>query len=465
MPERRKLLVAAFFCLGAGSSSAKGPASRPYAVVDTGQTVCYSVDPDAGEDAQYSGRRAAYRDNGDGTVTDLNTGLMWTNDPGGKLTFSQALAGARECRVGGHKDWRLPSIKELYSLILFSGIDPDPRSIDGSGLRPFIDKGYFRFSYGDPEAGERVIDSQFISSTRYVASKAAGEEKVFGVNFADGRVKGYGLKAPHGPGQKTFYALFVRGNRAYGWNRFSDSGDGTVTDAATGLMWTKRDSGKGMAWDEALRWARQLRVAGRADWRLPDVKELESIVDYSRSPDTTGSAAIDPVFGSTPLTNEGGEKDYPYYWSSTTHAGLRNGGRAAYVAFGRALGWLLDPMTGERRLQDVHGAGAQRSEFKSGEASAYPYGHGPQGDVVRIANFARAVRGGDVRAVPCGRVAMPDARSRRGPPREAVAACRGHQVGDVVEFQAPRGPVRGACRLIGGEVACVPDGPPPPRDR
>jgi hypothetical protein len=45
-------------------------------------------------------------------------------------------------------------------------------------------------------------------------------------------------------------------------------------------------------------------------------------------------------------------------------------------------------------LLDVHGAGAQRSDPKTGDASAYPHGHEPQGDVVRINNFVRLVRGG-----------------------------------------------------------------------
>ena len=40
------------------------------------------------------------------------------------------------------------------------------------------------------------------------------------------------------------------------------------------------------------------------DWRLPNAKEMQSIVDYSRVPDATGSAAIDPVFSITEITNE-----------------------------------------------------------------------------------------------------------------------------------------------------------------
>ena len=73
---------------------------------------------------------------------------------------------------------------------------------------------------------------------------------------------------------------------------------------------------------QALAWAEDLNYAGHGDWRLPNAKELQSIVDYTRSPDTTGSAAIDPVFDVTPIKNEGGQPDFPCYWTSTTHASV-----------------------------------------------------------------------------------------------------------------------------------------------
>ncbi len=92
----------------------------PYAIVDTGQVRCYSDDreiayPKAsakwfGQDAQWEGNVPSYTDNGDGTITDLNTGLMWQSDPGAKMTLKQAVAGAAKCRLGGYRDWRLPTI-------------------------------------------------------------------------------------------------------------------------------------------------------------------------------------------------------------------------------------------------------------------------------------------------------------------------------------------------------------------
>jgi hypothetical protein len=116
-------------------------------------------------------------------------------------------------------------------------------------------------------------------------------------------------------------------------------------------------------------------------------------VDYTHSPAASNSAAINPVFTCSAITDEGGEKDYPFYWSSTTHANMMNGGNAAYVAFGEALGWMeMPPNSGNYNLLDVHGAGAQRSDPKTGDPANWPYGHGPQGDVIRIFNYARMVR-------------------------------------------------------------------------
>jgi hypothetical protein len=366
-----------------------------YPIVDTGQTQTY--DPQPGQDAHYAGNQPAYKDNGDGTVSDLVTGLMWTQDPGEKMTLADAERNAEKCRTGGYSDWRLPTIKELYSLIQLNGIDPDPMSRDTAGLEPFIDDSAFNFQYGREEQGERIIDSQFATSTKYVSTTMNGNKTMFGVNFADGRIKGYPSESQRGKGK--YYVLYVRGNPEYGNNRFKDNGDGTITDEATGLTWMKSDSGNGMDWPTALKYAETLSLAGHDDWRLPNAKELQSIIDYTRSPDTTDSAAIDPIFDATAIKNEADKKDYAHYWTSSTHISSRGTDTAVYFAFGRSLGWMTDRRTGEKELMDVHGAGSQRSDPKTGDASQFPYGRGPQGDVIRIENMVRCVRGGDVAQV------------------------------------------------------------------
>lgn len=399
-------------CESSTNDAKNGGSARGYFVVDTGQEACYddSVELDAcpiegesffGQDAQHLGNAPSFTDNGDGTVTDNVTGLMWQQSPdvdgdgdidaADKVSCDEAVAGAGELDLGGYTDWRLPTIMELFSLIDFRGIDPSGyEDTDTSGLTPFIDTDYFDFAYGDTEAGERIIDSQYASSNLYVGNTAGdGGGTLFGVNFADGRIKGYGLT--RFGSDKTFFVIYVRGNTEYGESAFTDNGDGTITDEATELMWSQDDSAEGLDWEEALAWVEENNAEGYLgydDWRLPNVKELQGIVDYSRSPDTTGTAAIDPSFNATTIANEAGVNDFACYWSGTTHVNWSNvgGSYGAYVAFGRAMGYMNDEWV------DVHGAGAQRSDPKVGDPADFPTGNGPQGDAIRIYNYVRLVR-------------------------------------------------------------------------
>ncbi len=430
---RTFFLATLLFCLGVGAMSrtAAAESGPTYPIVDTGQSACYNDSisttcPGAGaafygQDAQHSGNSPSYTNNGNGTVTDNVTGLMWQQSPNtdgdsdidaaDKLTYTAAGSYCTNLTLAGHSDWRLPDIKTLYSLIDFSGTDPSGFSgTDTSSLTPFIDTSAFDFAYGDTAAGERIIDAQYASSTLYVSNTANdGGSTLFGVNFADGRIKGYGLTMPGSSADKTFFVMCVRGSSSYGQNSFSDNGDGTITDSATGLMWAQSDSGAGLNWEAALAWVETQNAAnylGHNDWRLPNAKELQSLLDYSRSPDTTSSAAIDPLFSSTSITTEDGQTDWPWYWASTTHATYNGmGANAVYLSFGRAGGWQKMPPTATcYTLLDVHGAGAQRSDPKTSAglstigtacSGGTAYGLGPQGDAQRAANYVRLVRDAD----------------------------------------------------------------------
>ena len=99
--------------------------------------------------------------------------------------------------------------------------------------------------------------------------------------------------------------------------RFVDNGNNTVTDNCTGLMWQKDTAdvnGDGQStnqdsavWCDALTYCENLSFASHDDWRLPNLPELESIVEYFRV-----GPSIDPVFGAFSA----------YYWSSTSNAGV-----------------------------------------------------------------------------------------------------------------------------------------------
>ena len=369
-------------------------------IPDTAQSKCYSNDAQIscpkkgeafyGQDAQYLSFSPSYKDNGDGTVTDLVTGLIWTKDVDDKkLSLEEAQSKAKSLHVGGHSDWRVPTLKELYSLIDFRGYTGFAKGGSNtnqapSNVIPFINTDFFDFKYGASD--ERYIDAQWLSSTKYVSTTMNNQQTLFGVNFADGRIKGYGYRrAESNQDTKKFYVRYVRGTSSYGKNNFEESKEGILLDSVTNLMWTKKDSQKTMNWKESLGYCENLDLGGFNDWRLPNAKELQYIVDYSRSPDTTSSPAIDEKFQLSAIKNEAEQKDWGYYWSSTTHSdGPNPSNAAAYISFGRALG----KMRGE--VIDVHGAGAQRSDPKEGSLEF----RGPQGDAIRSKNFALCVRGG-----------------------------------------------------------------------
>ncbi|BBD07454.1 DUF1566 domain-containing protein [Desulfovibrio ferrophilus] len=471
----------------------------PYPIVDTGQQTCYSDTRQilcpktgrtfSGQDAQFTGNAPAYRDNGDGTVSDLNTGLMWVKERGDKMSWKQAMRGAQNCRVGGYNDWRAPTIKELYSLIDFRG---RVQRFSAKSI-PYLDTRYFDFQYGDTRTGARNIDCQDWSATRYQGTTMKDQPTAFGVNFADGRIKGYPTATRDQRGLR--FMRYVRGNRTYGSNDFKANGNGTVTDRATSLVWQQEDSGKTLNWQDALNYCEALNLGGKSDWRLPNAKELQSIVDYSRSPTATKSAAIDPAFSVSKIES--------YYWTSTTHLdGPHNGDAAVYIAFGRAMGYMNKRGSAQKTFMDVHGAGAQRSDPKSGDPAAYPQGQGPQGDDRRIYNFVRCVRGGQTAAyVPKALSALPPwdgtssiptgaistgthprqsppsdgqrmnqgssgmgqqghrgmgKQGRQGPPREAFTACENKSKGDQCSFNTPRGTMEGLCIAPQDQLVCAP---------
>ncbi len=82
--------------------------------------------------AEGRGVAAPFTDNGDGTVSDNRTGLMWQKNEGAAaVTWEEGLTYAKGLRLGGYEDWRVPNIKELRSL-----------HSDGA-VRPSIATGYF----------------------------------------------------------------------------------------------------------------------------------------------------------------------------------------------------------------------------------------------------------------------------------------------------------------------------------
>jgi Protein of unknown function (DUF1566) len=194
----------------------------------------------------------------------------------------------------GAKDWRLPTIEELRSISNYTA------GTYGVGI---LDPSYF----------PNVKPYYHWTADYNPAFPAAWG---FGGTYASTSIGGY-----------TTHTRLVRGGTPANGVRFTDNADGTVTDNRTGLMW-KRCS-EGMTWDNvgktcsgsatqggwqtALSGAEAASFAGKTDWRLPNLKELGSVVDHTKLYDAPGNtkAAIDTSLFAVPTVFN------TLYWTST----------------------------------------------------------------------------------------------------------------------------------------------------
>lgn len=157
-----------------------------------------------------------YSDNGDGTVTDPTTGLMWMRNYAGTYTWDQAMALAGTVSFAGHSDWRLPNIRELQSIV------------DRSKNRPAIDDSAF------------FVSRQASGMTAVWSASDLGSVPWF-VDFYNGiaaLARGAGFFSK----DSAFQVLLVRTGQSFGsllnparpTTDYVDHGNGTVTHTPTG---------------------------------------------------------------------------------------------------------------------------------------------------------------------------------------------------------------------------------------
>jgi hypothetical protein len=234
-------------------------------------------------------RRHSYDTSTPGVVLDRVTGLTWERavDPG-MFTRDGASERCACLMLGGHEDWRLPTRIELVSLVDFTRTDP---SID---VGAFPDTPFEWFWSSSLVEGDPAV-------AWYVA-------------FFDGNTHKNSVDVEH-------RVRCVRGPAAADAGapaqRYTVPGDGTLVDTRTGLAWQRAVDATNRTWNDARTACARLPLAG-GGWRLPDMKELQTLIDETRSEPAIDVAA----FPGTP--NES-------FWTSTPLAGMPSD--AWFVAF------------------------------------------------------------------------------------------------------------------------------------
>ncbi len=255
-----------------------------FTMPDTGQVLSYSEV--FGEDSDYSINPLSYQSNGNGTITDNATKLMWQQeDDGIRKTWYDAKSYCSNLELGSHGDWRLPVDMELISIVHYDQLN-----------LPAIDINYFLN----------------VSPIEYWTATSVGGDPnsavAWCINFSDGqcRLQTFDEEGRHIPYLKTdpYYARCVRGT-GFSSQSFSDNGNGTVVDNVTGLEW-QQGEGPYQTLESALTYCQELDLDGSTDWRLPNVKALKSLTDTSRPESPSINTLYFPEADGT-------------YWSSTRH--------------------------------------------------------------------------------------------------------------------------------------------------
>ena len=251
-------------------------------------------------------------------VTDNLTGLMWArnaNIPENAMLWQEALDYVAAINSGsglcGHNDWRLPNINELESLVN-AGQANSYSWLNTQGFADVQPDYYWSSSTCAGETGVAwsvnmwgggIIDNPK-SLNYYLLPVRSGQPGTIQLPKT-GQAKCYNADGEEIPDcSGTGQDGDIKAGVAWPDPRFTDHGDGSVTDNLTGLMWLKDANcintnysdfdgndetvdGK-VPWQDALNFVQGINAAtysncsgGHNDWRLPNRKELLSLIDYS----------------------------------------------------------------------------------------------------------------------------------------------------------------------------------------
>ncbi len=242
---------------------------------------------------------AHYTDNGDGTVADDVTGLVWQKAVGSAQAFNwcDAIAYCAGLKLAG-RPWRLPTRIELLSLVDFTRASP---AIDTTAF-PGLPGGKYHWT----------------ASPWVVSQIATKPQDSWIVNFSDGLTSNAGARSA------LEYARCVSSPAPAPLPnpRYVPVATGEVQDVDTKLIWATAATTTTTAFASAQTTCTSLKLNGH-DWRTPSIKELSTLVDEV-PPISKVSPAIDTaIFAATAATRP--------YWSSSLFAGMPASAHAPWV--------------------------------------------------------------------------------------------------------------------------------------
>ncbi len=335
------------------------------AELHTGQTLCYDTDHDTDEDddcdalettmplqdAHHDGTAKSFTDNGDGTVTDDHTGLMWNKsvvDVEG-ITWQQALEFCNESESAGYTDWRVPNIVELMTMLDHGRDDYMNPALEWTYTAdPVSTCRYFWSSTtqsDDPENAMRadINDYGFIGSRMKSSGSCVRcvRRSSQAIGLQTGQTSCYDTVGD----PRTCTGIGEDADADASAKSFVDVGDGTVIDEISSLVWTKEDSTNTMNWTDALNYCANIAVCSDGsidgnknivgtcsssgvkydDWRLPTVLESITLIDYG----CTGGD--DPRCYSS-YQNDAFIWNINRHWTGTTYSSME------FTAFGPYMG-------------------------------------------------------------------------------------------------------------------------------
>ena len=241
----------------------------------SGQNECYDdlneIECPATPDADFFGQEAQYARLGTCSPLDItldtsnaeepliisrNTGFMWQkNIIMQSFPWEDAVSHCENLIYAGYDDWRLPSVREMSSILVSNKYMVEYNRTFLNFFPDFVrESGHIPFWTSD--------------RARYTS------EDALLLNFYNNEIIAYSETKPAA-------AICVRGEKLPGseFETVEINGDEVVTDQATGLMWQK-DSGTKSSWKQALNYCEKLVYAGFSDWRLPGRNEILSLVNY-----------------------------------------------------------------------------------------------------------------------------------------------------------------------------------------